>query len=102
MKTVLSAVDRREQQIILDWASQIPYEKHFREAHKKALEGTGKWLFEHSDFLSWHNCSSSQILWLHGSAGSGKSTLLSAKIEIAWFYRADMLTFRLDLCLSNL
>lgn len=77
-RSTQGAIDRSEQQGILDWASQIPYEKHFKMVHKKVLNGTGSWLFQHPDFFAWQNSSSSQMLWLHGSAGSGKSTLLSA------------------------
>lgn len=81
MQVAVNAIDRHEQERILDWASQIPYKKHFKEAHKKALKNTGQWLFQHSDFFDWKNCSSSQILQLHGGAGAGKSTLLLANTE---------------------
>ena len=70
-------LDRNENQSILDWASKIPFQKHVRVVEKKALSDTGKWLFQATEFSTWHNCSRSQILWLHGSSGSGKSTLMS-------------------------
>jgi hypothetical protein len=65
-----------EQREVLDWASKIPYEKHHENNKSKVLEGTGKWLFRHTHFISWRDWGGSKILWLHGSAGSGKSTLV--------------------------
>ena len=71
-----ATINRSENERILDWASEIPFEKYFEMARRKALEGTGKWLFQDTEFSAWQICSRSQILWLHGSAGSGKSTLM--------------------------
>lgn len=76
IRLISAAVDRTEVQEILDWASAIPFQKPLRLAQKKALAGTGTWLFQDPDFAAWHNCSRSQMLWLHGNAGSGKSILL--------------------------
>jgi ABC-type molybdenum transport system ATPase subunit/photorepair protein PhrA len=63
-------------QEILNWASAIPYQKHFNVVKGKAISGTGQWLFQDSNFENWRNGSRSQILWVHGSSGSGKSTLV--------------------------
>ena len=71
-----SALRKQEHQHILDWASSIPFEEHFRLAESKALSGTGEWLFQDVNFVKWQNSSSSEILWLHGNAGTGKSTVL--------------------------
>ena len=76
VQSTSASIDRAEIEHILDWASEIPFQKHFRLAREKALAGTGEWLFRHPEFTAWQNCSQSQILWLHGSAGTGKSTLL--------------------------
>ena len=65
-----------EQKDILDWASTIPYEKHHEDKKSKILDGTGKWLFRHTHFISWRDWKVSKILWLHGGAGTGKSTLV--------------------------
>ena len=73
---VLSLVEHREQNEILDWISDISYGRHHSQIHKKALQGTGTWLHSNSNFLSWINSSSSQIMWLRGMPGSGKSVLL--------------------------
>lgn len=74
-QSALDVLSRAENQNILDWASEIPFQKHFKVAREKALPGTGTWLYQDDQFIDWHNCSRSQILWLHGSAGTGKSTL---------------------------
>lgn len=76
IQSISANVDRTENQVILDWASVIPYQKHFKLAREKALAGTGSWLFNDPEFSAWQNCSRSQMLWLHGNAGSGKSTLM--------------------------
>lgn len=70
-----SAIDRQERDNILNWASDIPFQKHFRVVEEKALSGTGTWFFEDLDFSTWQTSSRSQMLWLHGNSGSGKSTL---------------------------
>jgi len=75
MLATLQVVSRIEQDNVLDWISTIPYAKHHKDKKNKVLEGTGRWLFRHSDFLTWRHWSGSNILWLYGSAGSGKSTL---------------------------
>ncbi|EQB55388.1 hypothetical protein CGLO_04687 [Colletotrichum gloeosporioides Cg-14] len=41
---------------------------------------TGKWLFEHNDYLSWKRTSKSS-LWLYGKPGSGKTIISSTIIE---------------------
>lgn len=69
-------MNRTRNQEILDWASIIPFQKHFRLVRDKALTGTGQWLFQDPEFSTWQNSSRSQMLWLHGNAGSGKSTLM--------------------------
>ena len=71
-----SALHKQEHQHILDWASPIPFEEHFRLAGSKALSVTGEWLFQDMNFVKWQRSSSSEILWLHGNAGTGKSTVL--------------------------
>lgn len=70
-----------EREKILDWVSQIPYVQHYQATQKKALRGTGQWLFSHPSFLQWKQTSSSEILWLHGMSGSGKSTLLYVRMS---------------------
>lgn len=68
-----AAIDRAENQCILDWASEIPYQKHFKTAPE--------WLFQDSEFFAWQNCSRSQMLWLHGNTGSVKSILMCVKVS---------------------
>jgi hypothetical protein len=77
---IAQAINRSEQEKVLDWASSLPYEKYFAIVENKAgkhseLTTTGSWLFEDNGFKHWQNSSSSQILWLRGGAGTGKSTL---------------------------
>ena len=79
-KTVKMLEDQ-QRSALLDWTSQIPYQQHYIQGRKKALRGTGTWLFTHPHFLQWKQSSSSEILWLHGMPGSGKSTLLCVLVE---------------------
>nr|POE77558.1 ankyrin-3 [Quercus suber] len=72
-----NALLRQQNQVVLDWISKIPFQKHLRVIEDKALPGTGEWLFSDISFSDWQNSSRSQIFWLHGSSGSGKSTLTS-------------------------
>lgn len=72
----LAVQDLNETHKILDWASDIPFQKHFRDAEKKVLAGTGQWLSQDACYTTWHNCSRSQILWLHG-IDDGESTDLT-------------------------
>ncbi|KAM0714686.1 hypothetical protein Q7P37_009703 [Cladosporium fusiforme] len=81
MQSATSILDRNEQEFILDWTSTIPFQKQLRVVGNNALPGTGQWLFQDREFLTWQNCSRSQMLWLHGGAGSGKSTLMSLIIR---------------------
>ncbi|KAI9666864.1 MAG: hypothetical protein M1831_001369 [Alyxoria varia] len=74
-------LEDHERKKLLNWASRIPYQKHYIEAQKKALEGTGNWLLSHPRFIQWKDSSSSEILWLHGIPGSGKTTLVSILLK---------------------
>ena len=72
---VVQILSHQEHEKLLDWVSCIPYPQHFQQAKEKALAGTGAWFFKHSQYVDWHNSSTSRMLWLHGMPGSGKSTL---------------------------
>jgi hypothetical protein len=72
---VRDALNRREKEAILDWASQVPFLKHYKTTKEKAMKGTGTWLLEDDQFVDWRTSSRSQMLWLSGGAGTGKSTL---------------------------
>ena len=60
----------------LDWISTIPHSRYHTEIHSNVLKGTGQWLLQSSELLTWYESSSSEIMWLHGIPGSGKSRLL--------------------------
>lgn len=71
---ILTAI---EAEYILDWISQIQYQKAFEQGRDKILISTGHWLLRRQEYKDWHSSSVSQLIWLHGVPGSGKSTLLS-------------------------
>lgn len=72
---VRNALDDSKKKEILDWASQVPFLKHYKTVNQNAMQGTGGWLFADDRFVDWQMSSRSQILWLLGGAGTGKSTL---------------------------
>jgi hypothetical protein len=76
MQYVRNTLDRKDREAILDWASQVPFMKHYNAANRKAMQETGKWLLEDAQFVDWRTSSRSQMLWLLGGAGTGKSTLV--------------------------
>ncbi|KAL7268693.1 hypothetical protein RUND412_008673 [Rhizina undulata] len=72
-----------ERSKILEWLSRVPFEDHHLFIRPLRQAGTGKWLLEKEDFVSWKHSPSSSILWLRGieSAGAGKTTLASMVID---------------------
>lgn len=80
-KKTMKILEENEQMEILNWTSQVQYQRHYTQSRKKALQGTGGWLFTHPKYLQWKQSSTSEILWLHGIPGSGKSTLLYVNNE---------------------
>lgn len=74
----LKAEERRG---LLTWLSRIPYREHHHMAYRDVLPGTGLWLLQKAEFLSWRTSSSSSILWLHGIPGAGKSKLSAVVIQ---------------------
>lgn len=76
-------LDRSKRFEILRWVSAQPYLEHHEQISKRVLAGTGRWLLEDPIYASWHNGSTSSLLWLHGKVGAGKSTLVSIVIEDA-------------------
>ena len=66
---------------ILRWLSSVPYVWHHEEYSKNRLPGSGNWLLDHPEFISWKGSSHSSILHLTGTVGSGKTFLSSAVID---------------------
>jgi hypothetical protein len=59
-------LNESERSDILNWLSNIQYEKNHCTASEGRTSGTGTWLLEHERFRYWRGSSSSTILWLHG------------------------------------
>ncbi|GLB14149.1 hypothetical protein AtubIFM61612_001569 [Aspergillus tubingensis] len=76
------ALKDNERDQTLSWISDVPAQKHYREASASLMPGSGEWLFRHPEFQAWSNSSSSEVLWLHGTqAGCGKSKIAAAVIQ---------------------
>ncbi|CAN9481417.1 unnamed protein product [Alternaria alternata] len=68
---------------IANWISTIPYESHHDFACRNLLAGSGQWLFDSDEFISWNagDPITSTVLWLHGIPGSGKTSLVALAIQ---------------------
>ncbi|GKZ20283.1 hypothetical protein AbraCBS73388_005553 [Aspergillus brasiliensis] len=75
------ALKDSERDQILRWISPVPVQEHYREALASLMPNSGEWLFHHSEFQSWRDSSSSEVLWLHGAPGCGKSKIAAAVIQ---------------------
>lgn len=51
---------------VLDWISTIDYRNHHLAIYDKVTTGTGKRLFERSEFVQWRHSPASSLLWLRG------------------------------------
>lgn len=65
----------------LKWLSLIPHSQHHAWHSEKRLPESGRWLFNHPQYVSWKVSSSSALLLLHGIPGSGKTNLVSAVVD---------------------
>jgi Cdc6-like AAA superfamily ATPase len=66
---------------VLSWLSPVPFVRHHERHSESRIPGSGKWLLDHPQYLSWRNSSNSLILLLHGIKGSGKTFLASAVVD---------------------
>lgn len=63
---------------LLDWISTMDYSHKHNSILSTRVEGTGKWILSHPDYLEWRNgLAGSNFLWFPGSPGSGKTYLAS-------------------------
>ncbi|KAI0202878.1 ankyrin repeat-containing domain protein [Astrocystis sublimbata] len=97
------AVEATKHAQLVHWLSKIPVSAHHMLRSDERIPGSARWMFDHQDFKTWRNSSSSSILLLHGIPGSGKSVTCSAVIDsyleqqgaysqaapFAYFYCAD-------------
>lgn len=59
---------------VLKWVSPILHMDHHQQI--QPMEGTGKWLLDHSDWKEWRQSQKSGLFWLRGKMGAGKSNLV--------------------------
>jgi ankyrin repeat protein len=75
------AVQEQEYVKILDWLSKTKYLDHHRSQRNLRSAGTGTWLLNHAEYISWYSKSWSSTLLVHGIPGCGKSILCSHVID---------------------
>jgi ankyrin repeat protein len=75
------AVQEQEYVKILDWLSKTRYLDHHRSQRNLRSPGTGTWLLNHAEYISWHSKSLSSTLLVHGIPGCGKTILCSHVID---------------------
>jgi hypothetical protein len=66
---------------LLRWLSPVPFSSHHKRHSESRIPGSGEWLLNHPQYLTWRNTSSSSVLLLHGILGSGKTSLTSAVVD---------------------
>lgn len=74
-------LEKNQYREVLSWLSQIPFVRHHARHSESRIPGSGEWLLDHPQYLSWKNSSNSLILLLHGIKGSGKTSLASAVVD---------------------
>ncbi|PYI31786.1 hypothetical protein BP00DRAFT_303630, partial [Aspergillus indologenus CBS 114.80] len=67
---------------ILEWLTRGQGPGRHHEIQGRRTPGTGRWIFDQSQFRQWlETDSSTDILWCIGGPGTGKSTLMSFVID---------------------
>lgn len=66
---------------VLSWLSPVPFVRHHERHSESRIPGSGEWLLDRPQYLSWKSSSNSLILLLHGIEGSGKTSLASAVVD---------------------
>jgi hypothetical protein len=75
------AVENDKHKIVLEWLSKTNYRDHHRDLSGMRLTGTGDWLLQHAEYVSWQQRSTCSTLVVHGIPGCGKTILCSAVID---------------------
>jgi hypothetical protein len=57
-----------------------PYEK-FKDRNSSRLDGTCKWVLDHSNFENWKDSSFSSLLWISADPGCGTSVLSRSLVD---------------------
>lgn len=52
---------------LLDWLSDLPFEKHHRKIQSRRTNGTCEWILQQQEFQDWRDRPQTSTLWLHGS-----------------------------------
>ena len=63
----VSAFDYDRDMQLIDWLSDVPYERHHREIRKGRVNNTCEWLLQQPEFKDWAERQMSGTLWLRGS-----------------------------------
>ncbi|KAK3387293.1 hypothetical protein B0H63DRAFT_155372 [Podospora didyma] len=71
----------KKREDVLSWLSTLDHSQRYHAIRSLRVEGTGKWLLNHSNYPSWRDDKASpNILWCHGIQGAGKTFLASTII----------------------
>ena len=62
-----SSLDYDKDTELLDWLSDLPFEKHHRKIQSRRTNGTCEWILQQQEFQDWRDRPQSSTLWLHGS-----------------------------------
>ena len=67
VSTLLTKIESKEQDDILDWISKIQFGDHHNEIKESRAPNTCLWLINHPRFREWEDISSSVFLWPQGT-----------------------------------
>lgn len=81
VQSILQHVERSERIAMLEFISSVKFGQNHARVSKQRSPGTGQWLLDHKDFLTWKQ-SESSTFWLQGTPGTGKTYLTSAVIDL--------------------
>src|SRR5436190_3361611 len=71
---------QEEQWRALNWLSPLNFAESYEQRCDDHLEGTGTWLLESDDYITWKSSSKSDLLYIRGKPGCGKSHLAAVTI----------------------
>ena len=66
---------------VMEWLSPVDPRQSYERILKSRTPGSGAWLTDSKDFLTWRESATNSVFWLNGITGAGKTTLMTTAIE---------------------
>ncbi|KAL8792011.1 MAG: hypothetical protein Q9195_005352 [Heterodermia aff. obscurata] len=98
IKQIESNTTDQDRMTVLTWLSPLNFKAKHHDVLSKHHPGTGQWLFDTPEFISWRN-GDSKAMWCTGIPGAGKTILASIVIDSLehelMLHTGDSLAFQL-------